>query len=93
MARRGPTIHENMCIMGRSFAIKSAVSWGFQVYLMRDLVDTMYSPFEPPYVEHDEGNAIMTAFIEKFWAKSVSFYDFLEPGQPPHSKASAMHGL
>ena len=74
-----------MCIMGRSFAIKQTVSWGFRVALMRDLVDTMYSPLDPPYVEHDLGNAIMTSFIEKFWAPSISFYDFVEPGHAPGS--------
>lgn len=31
----------DMCIMGRSFAIKQTVGWGFKVALMRDLVDTM----------------------------------------------------
>jgi hypothetical protein len=31
----------DMCIMGRSFAIKHTVGWGFKVALMRDLVDTM----------------------------------------------------
>ena len=45
-----------------------------------------YSPFDPPYVSHDLGNEIMTAFIEKFWAPSISFYDLLEPGHPTRSE-------
>jgi len=80
-------VHENMCIMGRSFAIKNTVEWGFGVALARDLVDSMYDPTQSPYVSHEEGTAIMTAFIEKFWAPTVSAYDFLcarnrYPSQP-----------
>jgi hypothetical protein len=60
-------VHENMCVMGRSFAIQSTVGWGFDAVLARDLVDSMYDPTQSPYVSHEEGTAIMTAFIEKFW--------------------------
>ena len=44
-----------------------------------------YSPLDPPYVAHDLGNEIMTGFIEKFWAPSISFYDFVEPRLAPKS--------
>ena len=37
----GDDMRADMCIMGRSFAIKQTVGWGFKVALMRDLVDTM----------------------------------------------------
>ena len=38
-----------------------------------------YTPRDPPYVSHNDGLAIHTAFIEKFVASSVSMYDILAP--------------
>ena len=70
-------VHENMCIMGRSFALLNTVGWGFDVTIARDLVDTMYSPARTPYVSHEQANEIMSSFIEKFWVPSLSMYDFL----------------
>ena len=73
-------VHENMCIMTRPFAIKQVVKWGrFRVALLRELVDVMYNPLLSPYVTHEQGVSMMTAFIEKFWAPSASMYDFLNP--------------
>jgi hypothetical protein len=43
------------------------------------LVQRRYTPRDAPYVSHDEGLAIHTAFIEKFVASSVSMYDILAP--------------
>lgn len=74
-------VHENMCIMGRPFAIETVRSWGWpseHLAVMRELVDVMYTPKDPPYVSHANGLALHTAYIEKFWASSVSMYDFLE---------------
>lgn len=34
------------------------------------------------YVPHADALALHTAYIEKFWASSVSMYDFLVPGYP-----------
>lgn len=75
-------VHENMCIMGRPFAIERVRSWGWprgDIAVMRELVDVMYTPKDPPYVTHDEGLTLHTAYVEKFWANSVSMYDFLMP--------------
>ncbi|XP_065178759.1 uncharacterized protein LOC135809352 [Sycon ciliatum] len=73
-------VHENMCIMTRPFAIKQLVAWDkFNVALIRELVDVMYNPMLSPYVSHAEGTTLMTEFIEKFWAPSMSMYDFLNP--------------
>ena len=44
---------------------------------------TRYTPVDPPYVSHAEGLALHTAYIEKFWASSVSMYDFLVPEYKP----------
>ena len=70
-------VHENMCILDRSFAIRRAVSWGVDVAIVREAVDTMYDPSQPPYIEHEASVALMTAFVESFWAKSISVYDLL----------------
>ena len=73
-------VHENMCIMGRSFAIETVRSWGWpkmRVAVARELVDVMYTPADSPYVSHADGLAIHTEYIEKFWAASVSMYDVL----------------
>ena len=37
----------------------------------------MYTPKDPPYVSHDDGLGIHTAFLEKFLVSSVSMYDWL----------------
>lgn len=42
-----------------------------------------YTPIDPPYVSHADGLALHTAYIEKFWASSVSMYDILVPKYKP----------
>jgi nicotinamidase-related amidase len=64
-------VHTNMCVLGRSFAIKQMVRWGMEVALIRDLTDTMYNPASPPYVSHDEGTRLVVEYIEKFWCPTV----------------------
>ena len=70
-------VHTNMCVLGRTFAIKQMVRWGFNVALVRDLTDCMYSPARPPYVSHDEGLRLIIEFIEKFWCPTVLSKDLL----------------
>ena len=70
-------VHTNMCMLGRSFAIKPMVRWGFNVALVRDLTDTMYNPGMPPYVSHDEGTRLVVEYIEKFWCPSILSADIL----------------
>lgn len=75
-------VHENMCIVGRPFAIEKVVSWGWgrsNCAVMRELVDVMYTPNDRPYVSHADGVVLQTAWIEKFLISSVSMYDFLVP--------------
>ncbi len=72
-------VHENMCIMNRAFAIVKSVSWGLNVAVIREATDTMYEPMKPPYVDHETSVIMMTEYIEKFWANSISAYDFLNP--------------
>ena len=64
-------VHTNMCILSRSFSIKQMVRWGFEVALVRDLTDAMYSPADPPYVSHAEGTQLVVEYIEKFWCPTL----------------------
>ena len=64
-------VHTNMCVLGRSFAIKPMVKWGVNVMLVRDLTDAMYNPAKPPYVSHEEGTQLVIEYIEKFWCPSI----------------------
>lgn len=75
-------VHANMCVLNRSFAIRALVRWGFDVVLVRDLTDAMYDPADPPYVNHEEGTALMVEYIEKFWCPSVSSDDLLKASLP-----------
>ncbi len=69
-------VHTNMCVLGRSFAIKAMVRSGqFNVALVRDLTDAMYNPFKPPYVSHEEGTQLIIAYIEKFWCPTITSDD------------------
>jgi nicotinamidase-related amidase len=64
-------VHTNMCILGRSFAIKAMRRAGLQTALVRDLTDAMYNPAMPPYVSHDEGTRLVVEYIEKFFSPTV----------------------
>ncbi|MCZ6681086.1 MAG: isochorismatase family protein [Candidatus Poribacteria bacterium] len=68
-------VHTNMCVLGRSFAIKVMVRQAFNVVLTRDLTDAMYNPFKPPYVSHEEGTRLIIAYIEKFWCPTIASDD------------------
>jgi hypothetical protein len=64
-------VHTNMCVLGRSFAIREMVRRGVDVALIRDLTDTMYNPAMPPYVSHEEGTRLVVEYIEKFWCPTI----------------------
>ncbi len=64
-------VHTNMCILGRSFAIRQMTRWGMDCLLVRDLTDSMYNPAMPPYVTHDEGTELVVQHIEKYWAPTA----------------------
>ncbi|HUU08939.1 MAG TPA: isochorismatase family protein [Phycisphaerae bacterium] len=71
-------VHTNMCVLGRSFAIKQMVRWGFDVTLVRDLTDTMYNPARSPYVSHEEGTRLVVEYIEAFWCPTTTSDDLLK---------------
>jgi len=74
-------VHTNMCVLGRSFAIRQMTKWGIQCVLVRDLTDAMYDPKDKPYVTHDEGTELVVQYIEKYWCPST-LSDELMAGLP-----------
>ena len=78
MRQRGITnvivmgVHQNMCVLGRPFAIRQMVRHGQNVVLVRDLTDSMYNSRQKPYVDHFTGNDLVTWHIEKYWCPTVT---------------------
>lgn len=70
-------VHTNMCVLGRSFAIRQMTRWGLRVALIRDLTDAMYNPAMSPFVTHDEGTQLVVQHIEKYWCPTVLSGDLL----------------
>jgi nicotinamidase-related amidase len=70
-------VHTNMCVLGRSFAIRQLVDQGFHVVLMRDMTDTMYSSRRPPFVSHFTGTDLVVEHIEKHWCPTITSVDLL----------------
>jgi nicotinamidase-related amidase len=87
MRQRGITnvmimgVHQNMCVLGRPFAIRQLVSLGQNVVLMRDLTDSMYNSRKPPFVDHFTGNDLVTWHIEKYWCPTITS-DQIAGGSP-----------
>ena len=71
-------VHTNMCVLGRSFAIRQMTRWGIRCILARDLTDTMYDPKDHPYVSHDEGTELVVKHIEKYWCPSILSSDLVK---------------
>jgi nicotinamidase-related amidase len=69
-------VHANMCVLGRSFAIRQMVELGKNVYLMRDMTDTMYNSRMPPYVSHFRGTDRVVEHIEQYWCPSIASTTF-----------------
>ena len=69
-------VHENMCVIGRSFGLRNMVRLGMNVVLMRDLTDTMYNSKQWPVVSHFTGNSLMTEYIEKYVCPTMVSCDF-----------------
>ena len=70
-------VHTNMCVLGRSFAIRQMTRWGIPCFLVSDLTDTMYNPRMRPFVSHERGTELVVEHIEKYWAKSLPSTDLL----------------
>ncbi len=74
-------VHTNMCVLGRSFAIRQMTRWGIRCVLVRDLTDAMYNPKKPPFVSHDAGTELVIGHIEKYWCPSVLSRDLMRSDQ------------
>jgi len=87
MRQRGITnvmvmgVHENMCVLGRPFAIRQMVKLGQNVLLVRDLTDTMYNSRRRPWVDHFTGTDLVCWHIEKYWCPTITS-DQVLGGQP-----------
>jgi nicotinamidase-related amidase/type 1 glutamine amidotransferase len=74
-------VHTNMCVLGRPFSIRALVGLGKQVFLMRDLTDTMYNSRRRPWVSHFVGTDLVVNHIERYWCPTVTSADLLG-GEP-----------
>lgn len=79
-------VHQNMCVLGRAFAIRQMVRLGQNVLLVRDLTDSMYNSRSKPFVNHFAGNDLVCQHIEKYWCPTVTS-DQILGGQPFRFKA------
>jgi nicotinamidase-related amidase len=70
-------VHLNMCVLGRTFAIRQLTDWGFDVVLARDLTDTMYNPRKSPFVEHEKGTQLVVEHVEKYWCPTTTSEELL----------------
>lgn len=64
-------VHTNMCVIGRSFGIRSLKQQGYNVALVRDLTDAMYDSRQWPYVSHFQGLGLMINYIEQYLCPTV----------------------
>jgi nicotinamidase-related amidase/type 1 glutamine amidotransferase len=64
-------VHTNMCVIGRSFGLRSLVRAGLNVALMRDMTDTMYDSGQWPNVNHYTGNSLVNEYIETYVCPSI----------------------
>lgn len=74
-------VHLNMCVLGRSFAIRQMVSLSKDVVLIRDMTDTMYNSEMKPFVNHFEGTDLVIEHVEKHWCPTMTSVDLIG-GQP-----------
>jgi nicotinamidase-related amidase len=74
-------VHLNMCVLGRSFAIRQMAAIGKRVILIRDLTDTMYNSRQKPFVDHFTGTDLVIEHVEKYWCPTITSVD-LAGGKP-----------
>ncbi|KAA6339882.1 hypothetical protein EZS27_012216 [termite gut metagenome] len=69
-------VHTNMCVIGRSFGLRSMKRLGMNVVLMRDMTDLMYNHEKAPYVDHFSGLDLIEEYIETYVCPSIVSTDF-----------------
>ena len=70
-------VHLNMCVLGRSFAIRQMATLGKRMMLVRDMTDTMYNHRMRPFVDHFSGTDLVIEHIERHWCPTITSVDFL----------------
>ncbi len=70
-------VHTNMCVIGRTFGLRSMVRLGKNAVLMRDMTDAMYNSKMPPVVNHFTGVSLVVEYIEKYVCPTILSTDFL----------------
>jgi nicotinamidase-related amidase len=86
-------VHANMCILRRSFGLVALAGYGFSPVLVADLTDAMYDPADPPYVDHDTGNQLVTGYIQAFVAPTTHSKDVVINPGPAASDAARRPGF
>ena len=74
-------VHTNMCVIGRTFGLRSMVKLGKNVVLMRDMTDAMYNSRRAPYVNHFTGVHFVVDYIEEYVCPTILSTDFTNKKQ------------
>ena len=69
-------VHTNMCVIGRTFGLRSMVRLGKNVVLMRDMTDAMYNSRKAPEVNHFTGVHLVVDYIEQYVCPTIVSTDF-----------------
>jgi nicotinamidase-related amidase/type 1 glutamine amidotransferase len=69
-------VHTNMCVIGRTFGLRSMKRMGMNVVLMRDMTDLMYNHEKAPFVNHFSGLDLMEEYIETYVCPTIVSTDF-----------------
>ncbi len=83
-------VHTNMCVSGRPFALRQMAKNGKNVFLARDLTDSMYNSRRSPFVHHRRGTELVIEHIEKHICPTILAADIA--GDPPQPHAVFMIG-
>ncbi len=70
-------VHLNMCVLGRSFAIRQMAKLGMNVVLIRDLTDTMYCSRMKPFVNHFRGTDLVIEHVETYCCPTITSVDLM----------------
>ncbi|MFN5422709.1 MAG: ThuA domain-containing protein [bacterium] len=74
-------VHTNICVIGRTFGLRSMIKLGKNVVLMRDMTDIMYDPKQSPYVSHYTGNSLFIEYVEQYVCPTIVSSDFTKEKQ------------
>ncbi len=70
-------VHLNMCVLGRSFAIRQMTRLGLNMVLVRDLTDTMYCSQMKPMVNHFRGTDLVIEHVETYCCPTITRVDLV----------------